>query len=171
MNGSWTNFFNQITKGGNTFGLIAMEWLDHNKADWSATHFERNSGLIRRYLLPDLAKLPVESITEPYLYTVIKKIYDRGTKVSAARTRTIASQVFSYARATHRATGNPARDMSDNPYFKKPPVKHFEALPKENVPLLMAELNKVSSEQKLNIKTVCAFIFLVYSCSSQRRHT
>jgi hypothetical protein len=108
----------QITKGGNTFGLIASEWLAHNKADWSGTHYERNEGLLRRFLLADLGKLPIESITEPYLYTVIKKIYDKGTKVSAARTRTIASQIFSYARATHRATCNPARDMSDNPYFK-----------------------------------------------------
>jgi len=146
----------QITKGGNTFGLIASEWLAHNKADWSSTHYERNEGLIRRFLLGDLGKLPIESITEPYLFTVIKKIYDKGTKVSAARTRTIASQIFSYARATHRANSNPARDMSDNPYFKKPPVKHFEALPQEQVPLLMAALNKNVSEQKLDIKTVCA---------------
>ena len=153
----------QITKGGNTFGLIANEWLEHNKPDWSGTHYERNEGLLRRFLLPDLAKLPIESISEAYLYSVIKKIYDRGTKVSAARTRTIASQVFSYARATHRATSNPARDMSDNPYFKKPPVKHFEALPKEQVPLLMAALNKESKEQQLDIKTVCALKLALYT--------
>jgi integrase len=153
----------QISKGGNTFGLIAQEWLDHNKTDWSATHFERNEGLIRRYLLPDLAKLPIESIKEPYLYTVIKKIYDKGTKVSAARTRSIAGQIFSYARATHRATGNPARDMSDNPYFKKPPVKHFDALPKEQVPQLMAALNKNQVEQQLDIKTVCALKLALFT--------
>ena len=153
----------QITKGGNTFGLIASEWLEHNQSDWSGTHYERNEGLLRRFLLPDLAKLPIESISEPYLYTVIKKIYDRGTKVSAARTRTIASQIFSYARATHRATSNPARDMSDNPYFKKPPVKHFKALPKEHVLLLMAALNKGSEEQQLDIKTVCALKLALYT--------
>jgi len=153
----------QIAKGGNTFGLIANEWLEHNKSDWSGTHYERNEGLLRRFLLPDLAKLPIESITEPYLYTVIKKIYDRGTKVSAARTRTIASQIFSYARATHRANSNPARDMSDNPYFKKPPVKHFDALPKERVPQLMVALNKSKAEQQLDIKTVCALKLALYT--------
>lgn len=153
----------QISKGGNTFGLIAQEWLDHNKADWSATHFERNEGLIRRYLLPDLAKLPIESIKEPYLFTVIKKIYDKGAKVSAARTRSIAGQIFSFARATHRATSNPARDMSDNQFFKKPPVKHFEALAKEQVPQLMAALNKSPTEQHLDIKTVCALKLALYT--------
>jgi len=153
----------QITKGGNTFGVIAAEWLERDQAGWSSTHYERNEGLLRRYLLPDLAKLPIESISEAYLFTVVKKIYDKGTKVSAARTITIASQIFSYARATHRSTTNPARDMSDNQYFKKPPVKHFEALPKEQVPMLMTALNKSTTDQQLDIKTVCALKLAIYT--------
>jgi integrase len=153
----------QATKGSNTFGLIATEWLEHNKEDWSSTHYERNQGLIRRFLLPDLAKLPIESINEQYLFTVIKKIYDKGTKVSALRTRTVASQIFSYARATHRATGNPARDMSDNPYFKKPTVKHFDAIAQSDVPKLIVELNKIGKKQQLDIKTVCALKLSMYT--------
>ena len=39
----------QITKGGNTFGVIAAEWLERNQAGWSSTHYERNEGLLRRY--------------------------------------------------------------------------------------------------------------------------
>lgn len=146
----------QSNKSGNTFGLIAREWLEHNKADWSFTHYERNEGLVRRYLLPDLAKLPIESIKEQYLFTVLKRVYDNGTKVSAMRTRTIAAQIFSYARATHRATSNPARDMSDNPYFKKPPVKHYDALQKGDVPKLMEALSQSGKAQKLDVKTACA---------------
>ena len=150
-------------KSGNTFGLIAREWLEHNKADWSSTHHERNEGLVRRYLLPDLAKLPIESIEERYLFTVLKKVYDQGTKVSSMRTRTVAAQIFSYARATHRATSNPARDMSDNPYFKKPAVKHYDALPKSGVPKLMEELNKTGKAQKLDVKTVGALKLALYT--------
>ena len=153
----------QTTKGSNTFGLIAIEWLEHNKADWSRTHHERNEGLIRRHLLPDLAKLPIDSINEQYLFTVIKKVYDKGTKVSALRTRTIAAQIFSYARATHRTTGNPARDMSDNPYFKKPTVKHFEAIAQSDVPRLMTALHKTGKAQKLDIKTVFALKLSIYT--------
>ena len=153
----------QTTKGSNTFGLIAIEWLEHNKADWSLTHHERNAGLIRRHLLPDLAKLPIDSINEQYLFTVIKKVYDKGTKVSALRTRTIAAQIFSYARATHRTTGNPARDMSDNPYFKKPTVKHFEAIAQSDVPRLMTALHKTGKAQKLDIKTVFALKLSIYT--------
>jgi integrase len=53
--------------------------------------------------------------------------------------------------------------MSDNQYFKKPPVKHFAALAKEQVPQLMAALNKTQIEQQLDIKTVCALKLALYT--------
>ena len=71
---------NQITKGEATFGAIAREWLTHNESEWSAHYYERNNGLLKRYLLPDLERLPIDSIKEAYLYTIIKAAYDKGTK-------------------------------------------------------------------------------------------
>jgi len=59
---------NQIIKGDATFGAIARDWLAHNQSEWSAHHYERNEGLLRRYLLPDLERLPIDAIKEAYLY-------------------------------------------------------------------------------------------------------
>ena len=146
-----------------TFGVIAAEWLAHNKTDWSAHHLERNQGLLNRYLLPDLARLPIDSIEESYLFAVIKPVYDKGTKESARRARGIAAQIFSYAKATHRCKQNPARDMADNPYFKKPPVKHFKALPQDEALGLVAELHKTGVEQRLEPRTVCALLMALYT--------
>lgn len=154
---------NQIIKGEATFGAVARDWLSHNKSEWSSHHYDRNEGLLRRYLLPDLERLPIDSIKESYLYTIIKAPYDKGKKESARRSRAVAAQVFSHARATHRGTINPAREMADNPYFKKPPVKHFSAIPQEKVPALIKELDKSGDEQKLDIKTVCALKLALYT--------
>jgi len=154
---------NQIIKGDATFGAIARDWLAHNKSEWSTHHYERNEGLLRRYLLPDLEKLPIDAIKEAYLYTVIKEPYDKGKKESARRARAIASQIFSHARATHRGTTNPARDMADNPYFKKPPVVHFSALPQADVAELIRKLNLTGTEQILDAKTVCALRLALYT--------
>ncbi len=154
---------NQIIKGEATFGAIARDWMAHNKPDWSDHHYERNEGILRRYLLPDLERLPIDSIKEAYLFTIIKVPYDNGQKDSARKARSIATQIFSHARATHRGTINPARDMSDNPYFKKPPVRHFTALPKDQVNALIQALDKKGSEQKLDIKTVCALRMAIYT--------
>ena len=146
-----------------TFGAVAQEWVNHNSKTWSKHHLERNEGLLRRFLLPDLGKLPIDSIEEHYLFSILKNAYDRGTKESARRARSVASQVFSYARATHKGSRNPARDMADNPYFKKPPVKHHTALPQARIGELMEALSRTGPAQKLKLETVAALKMTLYT--------
>lgn len=153
----------QISKHETTFGAVANNWLEHNRRDWSAHHLERNEGLLRRYLLPDLGRLPIDSIEEHYLFGILKRVYDQGTKESARRARAVAAQVFSHARATHCGTKNPARDMLDNPYFKKPPVKHFAALSQGDVGKLLTALNLTGADQILVPQTVCALKIALYT--------
>ena len=150
-------------KEGQTFSTVAREWLAHNSADWSKTHLERNAGLIKRYLLPDLGRLPIHEITESFLFSVLKPHYDRGRKESVRRARSIAAQIFSYARHTHRCTNNPARDMADNTYFKKPSVRHFIAIAQSDVPDLIEKLNKTGVEQILQPQTVCGLLLALYT--------
>ncbi len=148
----------QINKDATTFELLAKEWLKHSKNDWSSHHYERNEGLLRRYLNPELGKLPIDSITETLLLKVLKTTYDKGQKESARRARVIAGQIFTFAKLTHRATFNPAKELADNPYLKKPPVKHFKALPQNEVSKLVRELSKKGEAQKLDVTTQCALL-------------
>jgi integrase len=53
--------------------------------------------------------------------------------------------------------------MADNKYFKKPPVKHFSALPQNKVGELIRSLNVTGVEQKLDAKTVCALKLALYT--------
>ena len=152
-----------VAAGEQSFGAVAESWMEHNKADWSGHHYERNEGLLRRYLLPDLAKMPIDSVEEAFLFSVLKPVYDKGTKESARRARAVAAQIFSYGRATHRCTINPARDMADNPYFKKPPVKHFTAMLQKDVPKLIAQLRVRGEEQQLNMPTICGLLMALYT--------
>jgi len=153
----------QAIKNECSFGLIARDWLEHHKAVWSTHHYERNNGLLSRYLLPDLGRLPIDSIEEAYLFGILKRVYDKGTKESARRALGVAKLVFSHARATHRGTINPARDMVDNPYFKKPPVRHFSALPQTEVGQLIKSLDLEGDSQILDPKTICALKLALYT--------
>ena len=153
----------QIEKDMALFSVIAEEWFNHSKPSWSKNYEERNEGLIRRYLLPDLGNLPIDAINEQHLLLVLKKHYDKGTKESARRARGIASQIFSFAKHTHRIKTNPAKELADNPYLKKPAVKHFKALPKHSVGQLIIELEKTGDEQKLDFNTVCALRLALYT--------
>jgi integrase len=53
--------------------------------------------------------------------------------------------------------------MADNPYFKKPPVKHHKALPQDRIGELMTALNLVGSDQVLKPETVAALKMTLYT--------
>ncbi len=153
----------QVTASQQSFGSVAQAWLTHNRDSWSHHHFERNSGLVRRYLMPNLSALRIDSIEEAFLFDVLKKIYDSGIKESARRTRVICGQIFAHGKALHLCSINPAKDMADNPYFKKPPVKHHSALPQADVPDLVAKLKVRGEEQLLELSTIAGLLMALYT--------
>jgi len=153
----------RVLQDTQTFGSVARDWLDANRDDWSANHLKRNEGLIRLYLMPDLGRLPIQEIEESYLFSVLRPVYDKGRKESARRARGIAAQIFDYGIDTYRCTSNPAKDMRNNKHFKKPIVNHMKALPKEDVPKLIAKLRKKGEEQRLKPQTVCALLLMFYT--------
>jgi integrase len=82
-------------------------------------------------LLPKLEKLPLTGIDAGALLRVLKAAERAGIAESARRARAIAAQIFDYAIGTGRATVNPARDLAKA--LRKPEVRHFAALPVEQV--------------------------------------
>jgi integrase len=153
----------RVLQDTQTFSSIARDWLDANKADWSEKHLKRNEGLINLYLNPDLGRLPIQEIEESYLFSVLKPVYDKGRKESARRARGIAAQIFDYGIDTYRCTSNPAKNMRNNKYFKKPIVNHLKALAKEDVPSLIADLRKTGEKQRLKPQTVCGLFLILYT--------
>ncbi len=153
----------QALASTSTFKAIGDEWLAHNKPHWGATHYERNEGLLRRLLYPALGMLPISSITEAALLNVLTKHYNAGIEESARRARGCASQIFAYAKATHRATANPAKEIAENVVLKRPKVKHFAALPQEDVGKLINELRKTGLEQRLDAFTVAGLFMALYT--------
>ena len=148
-----------VEKGEATFEVVANEWLGRNKTEWSGHHYERNEGLLRRILYPDLGALPVSSITEPMLLGVLKDAYDSGIKESARRARAVAQQVFGYAKDTHRATHNPARELAGSSVLAKPKVTPFAALKPKQVGAFLRKLAASGTERT----TRTALLLLLYT--------
>ena len=148
-----------IERAAATFDVIAKEWLARHKAEWSGHHHERNEGLVRRILLPALGRLPIAEITEPMLLAPLKAAYDEGIKESARRARAVAAQIFAYAKDTHRATSNPARELASSSVLKRPEVKHFAALKTKDVgPLL-----KKMAQSQVDPVTQAAMILMLFT--------
>ena len=156
-----------IVRQAGTFDAIADEWLEHGRTHgtgrtkgrpWSAHHHERNEGLLRRILRPDLGAFPADEITESMLIDVIRKTYKGGTKVSALRALDVAAHVFGFGKAMHRCARNPAREIDKGMLFPKPQVQHFAALALDQVGPWLKRLN--ASTLALTTRTALYLMFV-----------
>jgi integrase len=95
-----------------TFGVVAAEWLDRKKKEWSELHFVKSARAFERDVLPHLGNLPIASISTAMVATVIEKIAAREAVETAKRVLTQVSGVFSFAAAKGWCATNPATDAS-----------------------------------------------------------
>jgi integrase len=140
-----------VESGARTFETVAERWLAQGAKQgfrrqgskgtrpWSAHHVERNTGLVKRFLLPTLANIPIGEVTEAMVEGPIVKSYEAGTRESARRAAVIARQIMGYAKARKWIAANPLADILSHPDIPKPEVKHFAAIKPEQVgPMLRA---------------------------------
>ena len=139
---------NEVAQRNWTFEKAAEAWVDHSKGDWSPSHLERNKGLLRRILNPKFGNLPIARIETATILDALKAATARGTVESARRARAIAEQVFTFAIVSGQASRNPARDLART--IKKPEVKHFAALSKDQLPSLLKALGGDKLEPEVN---------------------
>src|SRR6185312_169554 len=111
----------QAEKAGNTFAVIAAEYLAQRVKSVSASTGIRERQLVERDLCP-----------------AIGKIAERGAVETAHRARSLASHVFRYAIQTERAERNPAADLGGA--IESPQSAHFASVtdPAQVAPLLRA---------------------------------
>lgn len=134
-----------------TLRFVAERWLQQGEKQgfarttgaetrpWSAHHLERNTGLVTRFLLPELGSIPIRDLTAPRVEAVILKAYDSGKRESARRAAVIARQIMGYAKARRWVNANPLMDILAHPDIPKPEVKHFAAIKQGEVgPMLRA---------------------------------
>lgn len=123
---------------GNSFAIVAKEFLAKFSSRWSASHRFRTIRLLERDVSPWIGASPITEIDAPAILRVARRIEARGAVDSAHRCIQVCGQVFRYAVATGRALTDPTRDLKG----ALPPKssKHFAATtePKKLGPILRA---------------------------------
>jgi len=126
------------TEETETFEVIAREWHDKFKSNWTPGHAETNMTRMERDLFPWIGRCPIAKIMAPELLTVLRRVESRGALETAHRIRNISSLVFRYAVQTGRMERDPSDDLKGALPAAK--AKHHAAItdPKEVAPLLRA---------------------------------
>jgi integrase len=94
-----------------TFEIIAREWHERFKSNWTTEYASKIMSRLERDVFPYIGARPIKEINAPELLTVLRRVEARGTFELAHRIRTICGQVFRYAVAAGCAERDPAADL------------------------------------------------------------
>ncbi len=111
---------------GDTFKVVALEWFDKQKSQWSEGHAERSHRQFERDLFPWLGDRRLSEIEPVELLATLRKVEERGAVETADRGLMLARQVWRYGVATGRVGRDITGDLKGalSPYRGK----HFAAI-------------------------------------------
>jgi integrase len=127
-----------ILKTENSFEVVAREWLEKHKHEWTPGHIRAKRVHLEKHILPKLGKRPVADITAPEVLSMLRVVEEKGTLDTARRLMQVTGQIFMYAIATGRAERNPVPDLRGA--LKAPVVKHRAFLSEKELPAYLQEL-------------------------------
>ena len=96
---------------------------------------------LKKYILPEFEKMPLNEITSGLILNLCRKIEDRGTIEMASWVKTLIGQIFRYAIATDRAENDPTSALKNALASRK--HKHMAALTKPSeIAMLIKNINE-----------------------------
>lgn len=140
----------------NTFSTLADEWLEFRKKEWSDAHYRRMKNALKNNAYASIGNLPMNRITGKLVLDIIHVVESRGALEMASRVLDGISMVFRYAVATGRARSDVTYGL-DQFLAEKPPVKHFPHVSEDELPRLLALMERYSGR----IETVKALYLMV----------
>jgi integrase len=114
------------TVAADSFEVVAREFLDIRRAEWSGPHATRWIERLQKDVFPWLGATPLTEITAPMLLQTLRRVEARGVRETVHSISQSCGQVFRYGIATGRCERNPAADLRGA--LRPVLVKHMAAI-------------------------------------------
>ena len=141
-----------VLEQSNTFEVIAREWHDLKKAEWSEVNAETTLKRLEKDVFPILGKYPIKMITHKMILDLANNVKQRGANELAKRIVQMCKHIFQYAIVTGRAEKNIAEDLKG--LIKSEPKSHFAAIEAKDLPQFISDLR--NHRARLNEQTYLA---------------
>lgn len=141
----------------NTFELIAREWHEHKKSEWTEVHAQTMLDRLEKDVFPVIGRRPIKEITHAHLLDTAKRIQERGANELAKRVVQMSSHIFQYAVITGRAENNIGRDIRG--IIRPKPKGHYAAIEAKDLPEFLQALR--SNQARLFRQTQLAVELLM----------
>ncbi|KFX00742.1 tyrosine-type recombinase/integrase [Pectobacterium carotovorum] len=141
----------KIAAVNNSFQLIALEWHEHKRPNWSKGYAEDILEYLKKDIFPYLGKRPITDIKPKDMLDVLRKMEQRGVLDKLKKTRQACRQIFTYAIVSGRAEYNPVTDLAG--VLKAPKQKHFPHLLADELGPFIQALSGYSGSRITQIAT------------------
>lgn len=131
------------TEAANTFEAVAREWIEQNRAHWSAYYARQVETVLAGDVFPEIGGLPIRAVTSAQVLAILKEIEKRGAPSIALLIRQWVSAIYRYAVATLRADVDPASALRGA--VRKPKTQHKRPLTRKELALFLAKLKESQS--------------------------
>lgn len=129
----------QVTENANTFEAVGREWVERNKAKWTAYYHSQVESFLEADVYPYVGQLPIRSVTAAHLLAILKRVEKRAPTV-ALLLRQWCSAIFRYAVSTLRADGDPCVALKGA--ISRPKVEHHKPLARKEIKPFLEALGK-----------------------------
>lgn len=150
----------------NDFETVAREWLENVKPGWAAVYHGDTVKRFEAFIFPTIGRRPIASLTALDLLPLLRKIEERGTRVTAHKVHRACGQAFRYAIATGRCDRNPAADLR-GALQALPRPKHMAALPAAELPSFLRKIEEYDGE--LQTKLALRLLALTFVRTNELR--
>lgn len=141
----------KIAAVNNSFELIALEWHEHKRPNWSKGYADDILEYLKKDIFPYIGKRPIADIKSKEMLDVLRKLEQRGVLEKLKKTRQACRQIFTYAIISGRAENNPVTDLVG--ILKAPKQKHFPHLMADELGSFMNALASYSGSRITQIAT------------------
>ena len=101
----------EAVAAADTFEAVAREWFAKFSTRWAPSHADKVSRRLERDVFPWIGGKPIAKLDAPTILATLRRIESRGAVETAHRALQNCGQVFRYAVATGRASGDVTRDL------------------------------------------------------------
>jgi integrase len=101
----------EAVAAADTFEAVAREWFAKFSTRWAPSHADKVLRRLERDVFPWIGGKPIAKLDAPTILATLRRIESRGAVETAHRALQNCGQVFRYAVATGRASGDVTRDL------------------------------------------------------------
>lgn len=159
-----------IRKTGERFSQVADAWLETQSklSGWSESYLISQTGLVERYLKPELGDRLLIDLETHDFFVVLDNIIQLGYVDTANRVKQIITSIMRHGVQKRIIKYNPAHDLENSiPKAKK---QHYPALPLEQLPEFLKRLEMYSKGRArfVTISAMKLFLYMFIRSSEMR---